>query len=68
LSKEGDTVVIPGKVLSEGEISKKIRVVAKGFSEKAREKLLKSKTPIAFIEEEIKTNPEGKGIKILNEK
>ena len=64
-SKEGDTVVVPGKVLSQGEINKKIKVVALGFSEKAREKLMKSKSNPTDILEEIKKNPDAKGVKIL---
>ena len=64
-SKEGDTIVIPGKVLSQGDINKKIKVVALGFSEKAREKLMKSKSDPTSILEEVKKNPEAKGIKIL---
>jgi len=64
-AKEGETIVIPGKVLSEGEISKKIKVVAFSFSEKAKEKILKAKGEISSIIEEIKKNPEAKGIKIL---
>ncbi|MDP3986628.1 MAG: 50S ribosomal protein L18e [Nanoarchaeota archaeon] len=67
-SSEGETIVVPGKVLSEGEIEKKIKIVARDFSDKAKEKLLKTKTPISIILDEIKTNPEGKGIKILIEK
>ena len=64
-SKEGDTVVVPGKVLSQGEINKKIKVVAFGFSKKAREKLMKSKSDPTAISEEIKKNPDAKGVKIL---
>ena len=64
-SKVGETIIIPGKVLSQGEITKKIKVVALGFSEKAKEKLLKSKSEILSILEEIKKNPEAKGVKIL---
>jgi large subunit ribosomal protein L18e len=64
-SKEGDTVVVPGKVLSQGEINKKIKVVALGFSEKAREKLMKSKSDPTTILKEIKKNPDAKGVNIL---
>lgn len=64
-SKDGETIVIPGKVLSQGEINKKIKIVARGFSEKAKEKLLKSKTAHSNITEEIKKNPEAKNIRIL---
>jgi len=63
--KEKETAVIPGKILSEGEITKKIKAVAFGFSKNAREKLLKSECEVLSILEEIKRNPQAKGIKIL---
>jgi ribosomal protein L18E len=62
---EGEVVVIIGKVLSMGELSKKVRVVALNFSSGAKEKLLKSKHEISTLLEEIKKNPEAKGVKIL---
>ena len=64
-SKEGEIIVIPGKVLSGGKIDKKIKVVALGFSKEAKEKLLSAKCNVSSILEEIKSNPSGKGIKIL---
>jgi len=64
-TQDGEKVVIPGKVLSQGEITKKIKIVALDFSERAREKLLNSKREISSIIEEIQKNPETKGIKIL---
>ena len=63
--KEGEIIVVPGKVLSLGEITKKIRIAALSFSEVAKEKLLKSKSEAVSILEEIKKNPSAKGIKIL---
>ena len=38
--KAGETIIIPGKVLSLGEIDKKFKIAALNFSEKAKEKLL----------------------------
>ncbi len=67
-SKEGETVIVPGKVLSQGEISKKVKIVALGFSEKAKEKLLKSKMAHLSIIEEIKKNPDIKKCRILTGK
>ena len=64
-SKEGEEVVIPGKVLSQGQITKKLKVVAFSFSEKAREKLLSSKCQVSYIIDEIKSNPSAKGVKII---
>ena len=64
-SKSGETVVVPGKVLSQGEIDKKIQIVAQSFSEKAKEKLEKAKIPFLSIIEEIKKNPEMKKCRVL---
>ena len=64
-SKAGETIVVPGKVLSQGEIDKKIKLVALSFSEKAKEKLLSAKCEMSDIAKEIKLNPSAKGIKIL---
>jgi large subunit ribosomal protein L18e len=64
-SKTGETIVIPGKVLSQGEIDKKIKVIALNFSEKAKEKLLSAKCETDSILNEIKSNPSAKGIKII---
>ena len=38
---DGETVVIPGKVLGEGDLTKKVTVVALTFSETAKEKINK---------------------------
>src|SRR3989344_7662814 len=37
-TNEKEKIIVPGKVLSQGEIHKKIKVIALGFSEKAKEK------------------------------
>ena len=64
-TKEKDKVLVPGKVLSQGEINKKIKIIALGFSEKAKEKLSKSGCEFSNILTEIKSNPSAEGIKIL---
>lgn len=66
--KEGDKILIPGKVLSQGNINKKIKVIALNFSEKAKEKLLNSGCEVSNILDEIKSNPSAEDIKILNAK
>ena len=66
--KEVGTIVVPGKVLSQGELSKKIKIVALNFSGKAKEKLDKEKTPSSSIIDEIKKNPEAKGVRVLTNK
>ena len=64
-AKEGDVIVVPGKVLSSGEIGKKIKIVALKFSESAKEKITQSGSSVSTIIEEIKKNPEAKGVKVL---
>jgi len=64
-SKEKETIVVPGKVLSPGEINKKIKIVAFGFSNKTKEKLTKLKIPFSYLIDEIKENSEARDLKIL---
>ena len=64
-TKLGDIIIVPGKVLSQGNVTKKIRIAALGFSEKAKEKLLNSKSEVVLIIDEIKKNPEAKGLKVI---
>ena len=64
-SLAGEKIVLVGKVLSQGEISKKIKIVALGFSETARQKLLNSKCEPSTLLEEINKNPKAEGVKIL---
>jgi large subunit ribosomal protein L18e len=64
-AKDGETIIVPGKVLSQGELNKKIKVVALGFSEMARKKIATAKGETSNILEEIKRNPDAKGMRIL---
>ena len=60
-----EKVIVCGKVLSEGEVTKKIKVVALGFSEKAKEKLKKAGCETKTILEEINGNKEAKGVFVV---
>lgn len=64
-SKEGDTIIIPGKVLAKGNLSKKIKLCAIAISGQAKEKLHASKSEFVYLDEEIRRNPKAEGIKIL---
>ena len=62
-TKEGEVVVVPGKVLSPGELDHKITLSAFSYSENAREKLKNAKVmPIGRMAESFK---DGKGVRIL---
>ena len=65
VSKDGETVLVPGKVLSQGEVKKKIKIIALAFSKNSMEKLSGEKVDFATISEEIKKNPDANGIRIL---
>jgi len=62
-----EDVIVPGKVLSQGEVGKH-KVVAFSFSERAKEKIIKAGGKTISILDEIKSNPSMKGLKILNKK
>lgn len=64
-TKDGERIVLSGKVLSQGQINKKIEVVAFSFSEAARDKMKKSGIKFNTLIEEIKKNPDAKGLRIL---
>jgi large subunit ribosomal protein L18e len=61
-SKEGDLVVVPGKVLSEGELSHSIGLVAFNLSKKAEEKV-KGKAKLHSFDYLVKEKP--KKIKVI---
>ncbi|MFC1686841.1 50S ribosomal protein L18e [Nanoarchaeota archaeon] len=63
-AREGETVVVPGKVLNEGELKKKINVAAFSFSESAAEKINQVAQTMS-ISELMEKNPEGKKVRIL---
>src|SRR3990172_229802 len=68
ISKAGEIIAIPGKVLSQGEIDKKIKLVALAFSESAKKKIMEAKSEMETILNEIKKNPSAKGVRILDRK
>jgi len=66
IEKSGkEKVIIPGKVLSKGEMSKKVEVYALGFSEKAKEKLEKAGCKCELITDALKDKGKIEG-EILN--
>ena len=64
-SKEGDIIIVPGKVLGSGSLNKKITVCALHFSASAREKAKGNKSEFITILDEIKKNPKAEGVKII---
>ncbi len=65
LANDNDVILIPGKVLGDGRLNKKVTIIAFSFSKEAIEKIRSSGSNYITIEEALKKYPEGKNIKIL---
>ena len=61
ITKNNDTIVVPGKVLGDGELDHKINVAAYQFSEGAKNKL----NNFMLIEELMEKNPKGSKVRII---
>ncbi len=64
-AKDGDLIVVPGKVLSSGELNHKIKICAYRFSESAKVKIKNSGSEILTITQLMSQNPKAKGVKII---
>ncbi len=64
-AKEGETVLVPGKVLGGGNITKAVTVVALSFSESAKKKIESAGGRCLTIPELIELNPKGSGVRIM---
>ena len=63
-TKEGDVIIVPGKVLGTGDLDKKITVAAYNFSDDAYRKVKETGSALS-IRDLIKKNPEGKKVRII---
>ena len=64
-AKDGETIVVPGVVLGEGELKKKITIAAWRFSSSARKKIEEAGGKAISIEELMKENPKGSNVRIM---
>jgi large subunit ribosomal protein L18e len=65
LTSPGETVVIPGKLLGDGEIEHPVRISSISASSSAISKLIKAGGEYVPIERLISENPDGKKLKLL---
>jgi large subunit ribosomal protein L18e len=65
LAKDDETIIVPGKVLGTGEITRKISIAAFTFSGSALEKLKQGKCKVMTINQILAENPKGKKVRIL---
>ncbi len=64
LDRIKEDCVVPGKILSQGELNGKFKIVAFNFSDRAKEKITSEGGKAIYIKDEIKLNPEMKGLKV----
>lgn len=64
-TKKNDTVAVPGKILGTGQINHKVTAAALSFSSKAVEKITQAGGKCLSLEELMKKNPRGSGVKIM---
>lgn len=63
-AEDGDTVVVPGKVLGAGRLSKEVDVAAFKASKGAKAQI-KENGEFMFIEDLVEDNPEGSDVKVI---
>ncbi|MAG16046.1 50S ribosomal protein L18e [Candidatus Woesearchaeota archaeon] len=64
-TKDGETIVVPGKVLATGELDHVVTIAAWQFSEQAIDKIEKSKSKALQISELINDDIKGKRVRIF---
>ncbi len=64
-TKEGDVVVVPGKVLGAGTLDHPVTVAAAAFSKTAIEKIKAAGGKVLSILELARENPSGSNVKII---
>ncbi len=64
-TRDGDIVVVVGKVLGNGNLTKKLKICAMAFSNVAIAKIKQHKGEAVDIAHEIKSNPKAEGVKVL---
>jgi large subunit ribosomal protein L18e len=64
-ANDGSTVLVPGKVLGSGNLTKKVTIAAFSFSESAQKLIMASGSKMMSIEQLLESNPKGEGVLLL---
>ena len=65
VTKEGEVVVVPGKILGTGSLGHKLTVCAFSVSETAARKIIELGGKVITFEDMIEKHPDGKGVRII---
>jgi len=60
-----ETVLVPGKLLAEGKLSKKLTVAAFAYSKEARSKIHAAGGVAISVHDLLKTKPDGAGVRLF---
>jgi large subunit ribosomal protein L18e len=63
-SSDNDVIIVPGKLLSGGELNKKVTIIAYNYSQKTLDKV-NGKANVISIEDALEKYPNAKGLKII---
>ena len=65
LAEPNDTVVVPGKLLAEGPLSKRLTVAAFAYSAQARGKIHAAGGTAITLDDLLRSKPDGAGVRLL---
>lgn len=63
--RDGETALVLGKLLSVGQLTKPVKIVAHKWSETAAKKVAIAKGTLTTIEQELAANPKGSKLRII---
>jgi len=64
-SDDGETIVVPGKILGSGIMDHSVTIAAFDFSSRAERRILKADGEILSIEDLLEKKPEGSNVRIM---
>ncbi|MEM4756397.1 MAG: 50S ribosomal protein L18e [Candidatus Woesearchaeota archaeon] len=64
-AQENDIIIVPGKVLGDGELTKRLTIAAQSFSATALEKIAKAGAKSYLLQEYLQKDPKPKNAKLL---
>lgn len=65
LTKDGDSVIVPGKVLGTGQMTHGITLYSFSISKNAADKIISSGGKVSSLEGMVSSNPTGKGVALV---
>lgn len=63
--KEGETILVPGKVLGAGDLDQSVTIAARDYSSQAREKIETAGGTCLTIAQLMERNPKGSSVRII---